>query len=436
METLLNVCRVNRISLRHCLALSNARLTQNELFKLLPNSLTSLLKLEGNELIDRFKLLDRYESRELSFVFIIPSYNNIAYLVRNLGSVFAQKYVNYRVIYIDDCSVDGTYQMVKRLVTKYQMWDRFRLCRQPVRNYQSGSRFSAYHLCDDDEILCMLDGDDWLANSNVLAILNQIYRQGALCSYGSYRRLENGRLGMEVYGNEDFPLEILKNREFRHYRWTSCHFRTGYAGLFKKIDLVEMLDLENRFIRCSTDLCEMMPVLEMSSPKIKKCLKVLYIYNKDASILNSNSFYQIQNNPDEKLYRDYVEHKIKSGKKYTRISLEELLLGRKCLAASVRCNYLISKEILNLGDEIVDRLVWLLKSTHLSYLGHRLQLTNPLYLYHKSIKIGNLVIDKNVKMELGIKKHGYLVSSGDLVISIDDYQIDYLKLFSLGLYSD
>ncbi len=45
---------------------------------------------------------------EKPFVFIIASYNNSEWYKNNLDSVFAQDYENYRIIYIDDASPDGT----------------------------------------------------------------------------------------------------------------------------------------------------------------------------------------------------------------------------------------------------------------------------------------------------------------------------------------
>ena len=43
------------------------------------------------------------------FVVIVPSYNNSEWVERNLRSIFEQKYDNFRVIYIDDASTDGTW---------------------------------------------------------------------------------------------------------------------------------------------------------------------------------------------------------------------------------------------------------------------------------------------------------------------------------------
>ncbi len=50
---------------------------------------------------------------EKPMVVMVPSYNNSQYCIRNLRSIFDQKYKNFRVIYIEDCSKDDTYEQVK-----------------------------------------------------------------------------------------------------------------------------------------------------------------------------------------------------------------------------------------------------------------------------------------------------------------------------------
>jgi hypothetical protein len=45
---------------------------------------------------------------EKNLTVIISSYNNKDWYRYNLDSVITQKYSNYQVLYIDDCSPDGT----------------------------------------------------------------------------------------------------------------------------------------------------------------------------------------------------------------------------------------------------------------------------------------------------------------------------------------
>ena len=56
---------------------------------------------------------NRQIKKNINFVIVIPSYNNAQWYKRNLDSVFAQTYKNFSVIYLDDCSPDGTGQLVK-----------------------------------------------------------------------------------------------------------------------------------------------------------------------------------------------------------------------------------------------------------------------------------------------------------------------------------
>jgi glycosyltransferase involved in cell wall biosynthesis len=47
------------------------------------------------------------------FVFIIPSYNNSDWYEYNIKSIAKQHYDNWRAIYIDDASTDGTLKLLK-----------------------------------------------------------------------------------------------------------------------------------------------------------------------------------------------------------------------------------------------------------------------------------------------------------------------------------
>ncbi len=53
------------------------------------------------------------ELKENRFVIVIPSNNNKDWYQKNLDSVFNQRYLNYRVIYIDDGSTDNTGTLVE-----------------------------------------------------------------------------------------------------------------------------------------------------------------------------------------------------------------------------------------------------------------------------------------------------------------------------------
>ena len=46
------------------------------------------------------------------FIIITPSFNNEDWVDYNIASILNQTYTNFKVLYIDDCSIDNTFEKV------------------------------------------------------------------------------------------------------------------------------------------------------------------------------------------------------------------------------------------------------------------------------------------------------------------------------------
>ncbi len=212
-------------------------------------------------------------SDERPLVIVIPSYNNAKYYQKNLDSVFKQKYENYRVIYIDDCSPDGTYDLVKQYITEHVQEDRMLLFKNKERRGALTNHYKAVHLCADHEIVIQLDGDDWFAHEHVLARINKAYdNPNVWLTYGQHRVYPTGERGKCRH----MPEAVIKRQAYREYDWITSALRTFYAGLFKRIKLQDLL-YEGDFFATSCDLAFMYPMLEMAAGRIKFIDEVLYI---------------------------------------------------------------------------------------------------------------------------------------------------------------
>ena len=272
-----------------------------------PKKINSNCKFVNKDIINKF--CDKYIYCSLPMCIVIPSYNNIKWYSHNLDSVFKQKYLNYRIIYVDDQSDDGTYEAVRSYVTLHQMWNRFTLIRQSKRNYQACSRYVAYVMADDDEIVCNLDGDDWLYDRDgiyqyrALEYVEEAYLKGFKSTYGCFYK-SSGPQWLET--TTVYTPDVIKEKSYRNSKYLCKHLRTGYASLYKRINITDILDTENGFIRMSTDLFTQYPVLEMSGDLHCNLLKPTYIYNQDNSVLYSNSWYNL-NNPDNQYNLTYYE---------------------------------------------------------------------------------------------------------------------------------
>lgn len=208
------------------------------------------------------------------FVFIIPSYNCKLWYKKNLHSIFQQTYINWRAIYIDDCSFDGTGTLALAYIAQNGYEKHITVIQNNKRQLALYNIYYAIHSCDDNEIAILLDGDDWLANKNVLDILNETYNDPNIwLTYGSYSAYPGGGL----YGR-DIPNEVRKNNSYREFPWSASHLRTFYCWLFKKIKKEDLMS-DGSFFAVSWDQALMFPMLEMSGGRFKCITDHLYVYN-------------------------------------------------------------------------------------------------------------------------------------------------------------
>ena len=254
------------------------------------------------------------ENKNKSFVFIITSYNNENWVYKNIKSIVNQRYPFWRIIYMDDCSEDRTVIRLNKIVNSYNISEKITIIKNTERKSQSYNRWYASKLCQDDEICCMLDGDDWLvSDTDVLQKLNNLYiKNKLLMSYGQFYYYEGDDKNMKLCGTNSYDKNDIINNNYRH-KWCTQHLRTMEASLMKTIP-EEYLKLDGKFITVCTDMAEMYWCLERSYGRHMNSGFPTVVYNKLASMSYINSYYNRNKNKEHELYRDRVEEYLK---KYT-----------------------------------------------------------------------------------------------------------------------
>ena len=217
---------------------------------------------------------------EKPIVIIVPSRNNnelfdgVERYKLNLDSIFSQEYANYRVIYVDDCSDDGTADLVEDYIDEKGQTERVMLIKNSKRWGPSRNRYVATHLCDDNEIVMYLDGDDWFAHSSVLQVINKAYDDpNVWFTYSHFRHApDDGKLS----GGVEMPSWTIAENAYRKFGWYFHSLKTFYAWLFKRVKL-EDLFYEGNFLPIASDMVETFPMAEMSGGRFKFIDEVLYI---------------------------------------------------------------------------------------------------------------------------------------------------------------
>jgi glycosyltransferase involved in cell wall biosynthesis len=211
---------------------------------------------------------------EKPMVVIIPSYNNIKWYKSNLDSVLTQDYSNYRVIYVDDRSSDGTAKAVEAYLARNDQNNRVQLFSNYERVGAMANLYGAIHSCSDDEVCVLLDGDDWLYDPSVLKQLNKAYSSGDI--WFTHGTLMEYPMGHVTWCEPILP-EAIANNSYREFKCPS-HLRTFYAWLFKEIKLQDFL-YQGGFLKMAWDMAIMYPLAEMAAERHAFIADVLYSYN-------------------------------------------------------------------------------------------------------------------------------------------------------------
>lgn len=211
------------------------------------------------------------------FVILIASYNNEKYVKNNILSAI-QDYPDeyYRIIYIDDCSTDKTYEKAKKIIAESGKEHLFTLIHNTTNKGALCNHWNAIHnLIHPDEIVVILDGDDLLAGDFVLRYLNNVYSTHDIwMTYGQYQELNAKNIGF----NKSMPDYVVKNNAFRRYPDIPSHLRTFYAKLYQNIK-VEDLMLDGEFLVMCADMATGIPMIEQARDHFMFIPDVLYLYN-------------------------------------------------------------------------------------------------------------------------------------------------------------
>lgn len=246
---------------------------------------------------------DQSLQKNTPFVIVTASYNNAKYYKQNLESVFAQKYKNWRLIYIDDNSPDNTGKLVEEYIEQRGFAGKVTLIKNKERRLALANMVNAIHTCQDKEVVVSLDGDDALFDTEVLSYLNTVYADPNIwLTFGSFVSLSDGSKCTWV---RDYPREVKEKGQYREYaHMLPTHLKTFYAGLFKKINLKDLKQGKN-FFDMTQDVATMIPMIEMAGAEHYKFIeRVLCTYN-DLNELNDHKVNSQRQMFINKIIREY-----------------------------------------------------------------------------------------------------------------------------------
>ncbi|MCB1134752.1 MAG: glycosyltransferase family 2 protein [Chlamydiia bacterium] len=215
------------------------------------------------------------------FKIIVPFYNVENWIETTLNSVRTQTYKDFQCILVDDMSTDSTLSHVHSVIDGDH---RFKLVVNTEKKYALQNIVEAIHGShpSDNDVIIILDGDDWLAHSEVLEYLAKVYSNpDCWMTYGSYMQYPSGDYSSWMWEIPDWAID---RRAYREFAICCFHLRTFKAFLWKRIQDKDLRDHTGKYYRMSGDIAVMLPLFEMAGRHAQHIKDVLMVYNKENPI--------------------------------------------------------------------------------------------------------------------------------------------------------
>ena len=217
---------------------------------------------------------------------VVTTYNAGAGILEQcLESIAAQTHRDFRVWVVDDastCEVEET----SRLLAGYR--DRFGwgVTHHRVNEGSLSARHTAICSfgCRPDDIMVVIDGDDYLYDRSVLQRVSEAYHRDPelLVAFGNSVDLIDGKLETELQIDPkaaDWE-EIIRTNGYRD-QWLYSHLMTFKYSLYAQVDPRKQFYRDGRFIRCATDQALMYPLLELAAGRFRCATIPTYVYRGD-----------------------------------------------------------------------------------------------------------------------------------------------------------
>lgn len=161
---------------------------------------------------------------------IIPSYNKADYISQAIDSIFAQKTTyDYKIIVADDCSQDGTIEIVKKYKEKYP--DKITLLTSEKNQKLYRNVLRAYELTDT-EYFCVLDPDDyWVDEYKTQKALDFLEKNKEFTVYGANIIIKNPDGTEECYVSDTEEVD----NDFNDYLLQKAVMPCTQSAVFRNV---------------------------------------------------------------------------------------------------------------------------------------------------------------------------------------------------------
>ena len=216
------------------------------------------------------------------FVFVAPMYNASQYVGQMLASIVGQSYDNWRIILIDDVSDKHEVMKEAEIINgwKYLLheggpWSHAKddIEHQKIvvlwndeKQWEVANVLKGIAMCEDDDIVCRVDADDWLTELDALAYLNALYnRSGAEALWTAHRW---------GFTDKNISGPMSPGADPYQHPWVSSHLKTFRKRLLNGVNDQNFRGADGNYIRRAGDQAIYLPVLHNTQKRgfVPRCM--------------------------------------------------------------------------------------------------------------------------------------------------------------------
>lgn len=183
-------------------------------------------------------------------------YNASAYVGQMLASIVGQSYSNWRLILIDDVSDSDEQVKQAEIIDRWSALassEKIDVIWNTEKKWEVANVLHGISLCEDEDIVCRIDADDWLTDLDALAYLNTLYQQTNADALWTAHR----------WGFTDKNISGPMPPEANPYEhpWVSSHLKTFRKKLINNVKDENFRGEDGEYIRRAGDQAIYLPVL-------------------------------------------------------------------------------------------------------------------------------------------------------------------------------
>ena len=226
------------------------------------------------------------------FKFITPVFNCENKIDNTLFSMLSQSYKDWSAVFVNDLSTDNTPHRLRSIIQSLpdDLKNRISVVDNEEKQGEVVNTLQHTNSIIDTEntVVVRLDGGDWLTESDILYILNEIYKDPLVdVAWTNHRwSFTNYNISSSIKLSDEFPTVY-------HHPWVSSHLKTFRSSRLLKVPDTNFRDVEGNYITIACDQAVFLPMLHQTVIENRKAVHVpICAYHYDINLNDPGLFTQ------------------------------------------------------------------------------------------------------------------------------------------------